>query len=268
MNHLASLSHQCSYIIVCAEKHEDGSPHLHACLKFRKKVDIRKERYFDVNGYHPNIQTTKNINASINYCKKDHDFIEEGNVNEKNNPELPTYIEGMSKIDWLTECFTLKVPYGYADAFWKAHTTSDFCTLETFDISNAQYIHDVRLCLMHEVPVGLRSLVIVGPSGCGKTTWAKLRCAKPALMVTHMDDLKNFKIGFHNSIIFDDMSFRHLDPVLQIPIVDRFDNRSLHCRYAVAQIPKGIQKLFTCNVEPFHLELPQITRRVNLINLY
>ena len=97
MNHLASLSHQCSYIIVCAEKHEDGSPHLHACLKFRKKVDIRKERYFDVNGYHPNIQTTKNINASINYCKKDHDFIEEGNVNEKNNPELPTYIEGMSK---------------------------------------------------------------------------------------------------------------------------------------------------------------------------
>ena len=41
---------------------------------------------------------------------------------------------------------------------------------------------------MNEVPVGLRSLVIVGPSGCGKTTWAKLRCAKPALMVTHMDD--------------------------------------------------------------------------------
>lgn len=174
----------------------------------------------------------------------------------------------MNKLDWLHQCFLNKVPFGYAEAMWKEHNFNDFCTLDAFDHSNAQYITDVRLCIMAEVPIGLRSIVIVGPSGCGKTTWAKLRCSKPALICTHMDDLKNFKIGYHTSIIFDDMSFTHLDPVLQIPICDRYDNRSLHCRYNVAQIPKGIQKIFTCNVHPFKMDLPQIARRCNLINLY
>lgn len=174
----------------------------------------------------------------------------------------------MNKLDWLHQCFLNKVPFGYAEAMWKEHNFNDFCTLDAFDHSNAQYITDVRLCIMAEVPVGLRSIVIVGPSGCGKTTWAKLRCSKPVLICTHMDDLKNFKIGYHTSIIFDDMTFTHLDPVLQIPICDRYDNRSLHCRYSVAQIPKGVEKIFTCNVNPFTMELPQIARRCNLINLY
>ena len=92
----------------------------------------------------------------------------------------------MNKLDWLHQCFLNKVPFGYAEAMWKEHNFNDFCTLDAFDHSNAQYITDVRLCLMAEVPVGLRSIVIVGPSGCGKTTWAKLRCSKPALICTPM----------------------------------------------------------------------------------
>lgn len=64
------------------------------------------------------------------------------------------------------------------------------------------------------------------------------------------------------------MTFKHLDPVLQIPIVDRYDNRSVHCRYSCALIPAGIQKIFTCNTIPFNTEVPQIARRVTLINLF
>lgn len=168
----------------------------------------------------------------------------------------------------MVQCCNAKIPYGYADALWKLYNHKDFCTLDAFDHSNAQFITDIRLSITVSFEVGLRSLVLVGPSGCGKTTWAKLRSKKPALIVTHMDDLKNFIIGKHQSIIFDDMSFKHLDPILQIPIVDRFDNRSLHCRYTVAQIPKGIEKIFTCNVDPFHIDQPQIARRILLINLF
>jgi len=40
---------------------------MHAVLKFKKKVDFRNEAFFDISVFHPNIQTTKNINASINY---------------------------------------------------------------------------------------------------------------------------------------------------------------------------------------------------------
>lgn len=78
MNFLASLKHEAKYIIVCHEKHKDGTPHLHAVIIFKSKIDITRNDYFDVNGYHPNIQTTKKMQASIQYCKKDGDYIEEG----------------------------------------------------------------------------------------------------------------------------------------------------------------------------------------------
>jgi len=95
LEYLKSLKHPFNYAIICIESHEDGTPHLHCVLKFIKKVDIRKETYFDFNGYHPNIQTTKNINASINYIKKDGDYLEFGELEEHINAiaarTLPDY---------------------------------------------------------------------------------------------------------------------------------------------------------------------------------
>nr|UOF82679.1 rep protein [Cressdnaviricota sp.] len=174
----------------------------------------------------------------------------------------------MTFTSWLTECLALKVPYGYCLAMWTSLEKKNFTTLESFDHSNDSRIDNLLLKVMLPKLDHLKSYVIVGPSGCGKTTWAKIHCLKPALVVTHMDDLKDFKSGYHCSIVFDDMSFNHLDSVLQIPIVDRYDNRSIHCRYTVAQIPSGIQKIFTCNIIPFDMSLEQIRRRINLIDLF
>jgi hypothetical protein len=83
------LRHKYKYVIICIENHKDGTPHLHAVIKFDKKIDIKKETYFDFKGYHPNIQTTKNINASINYIKKDGNFLEDG-VLEMHTNAIPT----------------------------------------------------------------------------------------------------------------------------------------------------------------------------------
>lgn len=61
-------------IFACAiaqERHEDGSPHLHCLLVFNKKVDFSDARKFDVNGFHPNIQATRNQQASLMYLCKD-----------------------------------------------------------------------------------------------------------------------------------------------------------------------------------------------------
>lgn len=104
MSNLNTLKHSFYYSICCIEQHQDGTPHLHCVLKFNKKVDIRNQNYFDVAGYHPNIQTTKNINASINYIKKDGDFLESGSLDD---PEyipkrlLPEYEEVYSFLDSL-----------------------------------------------------------------------------------------------------------------------------------------------------------------------
>lgn len=46
---LEFLSSKCpgGYVIVCQEQHEDGSPHFHAVMQFRRKPDIRNSRFFD-----------------------------------------------------------------------------------------------------------------------------------------------------------------------------------------------------------------------------
>ena len=92
MNALNELKHKYSYTICCIEQHKDGTPHLHCVLKFIKKVDIRSECYFDINGYHPNIQTTKNINASINYIKKDGNYLESGSLEEHINSQCSNMV--------------------------------------------------------------------------------------------------------------------------------------------------------------------------------
>lgn len=107
-----------------------------------------------------------------------------------------------------------------------------------------------------------KSLVIQGPPGCGKTNWAKIHAKKPALFVSHLDRLKDFRIGIHKSIIFDDLDFQHLPRTSQIHLVDRENPRDIHIRYAVAHIPAGVQKIFTCNHEPF-IRDDAIRRRVD-----
>lgn len=65
-------------ILVSRELHEDGAPHLHVYLLYGKEFDCRNERFFDVDGFHPNIQSAKSLKAVQAYVKKDGDYIQEG----------------------------------------------------------------------------------------------------------------------------------------------------------------------------------------------
>lgn len=264
------MKNNISYLLICRELHKDGTPHIHALIVFTKKVDIKDQHYFDIQSYHPNIQTVKHLKKSINYIKKDGNFIEEGDIleHEARSRELPPFDKSMSRLQWFTICFEHKLPYQYALEFWNLNTTSDINTITTVDKDTLKYVTSPLLKIMIPKNDHLKSYVIVGPSGCGKTTWAKYHCEKPCLWISHMDDLRKFRPGFHQSLVFDDMKFTHLDPVLQIPILDRYDQRSLHLRYTTASIPAGIPKYFTCNEIPFSNTLPQISRRMTLINLY
>ena len=64
--------------IVAEEKHEDGSPHLHCFLKLTRKFywNAKKEpAFWDVDGYHPHVETARCWKAVEAYCKKDGDYI-------------------------------------------------------------------------------------------------------------------------------------------------------------------------------------------------
>lgn len=66
--------------VIAEEKHEDGSPHVHAYVRYSKKKDVRKPDYFDIGEYHGNYQTAKSSIAVARYCKKDGNYIEIGDI--------------------------------------------------------------------------------------------------------------------------------------------------------------------------------------------
>lgn len=65
-------------IIVSRELHANGEPHLHCYLYYGTRFDCRNQAFFDIDGYHPNVQSAKSLKAVQAYIKKDGDFVQEG----------------------------------------------------------------------------------------------------------------------------------------------------------------------------------------------
>lgn len=79
--------------IVASEVHQDGTPHLHAFLKYTRKVDFKVDKW-DLGTHHGNYQVAKSWRAVERYCKKDGDYISSIDLHSaqakkaKNNKEL------------------------------------------------------------------------------------------------------------------------------------------------------------------------------------
>lgn len=69
--------------VICEEKHEDGTPHLHAFLKLDRRVKFKSDR-FDIQDldktYHGNYQKAKCWRAVQDYVKKDGNYISNLNL--------------------------------------------------------------------------------------------------------------------------------------------------------------------------------------------
>lgn len=275
------LIKQCSikHLVVCREQHEDGSLHLHAAVWYTKVMHCN-ERFFDfmwnkedgtdeerARVFHPNIQVPKKWPAVVQYCKKGEDFLEvdvnlDGFKVESNEEVGEMSIQEKcfsfdKEEDWFEHCAIEKISFQYAQYFWN-RLHGDLCT-----ILDDEHEGDVCSALdSFSLPGNPRfSLVLRGPSGCGKTTWAKRNAPKPCLFVSHVDQLKLFRQGYHKSIVFDDVSFCHTPRTNQIALVDCDNTRAIHCRHAVATIPAGIIKIFTCNEWPVDKQDEAISRR-------
>lgn len=66
--------------VICQEKHKDGDSHLHAFVKYAKKVEWKADRW-DIGNHHGNYQVAKSWKAVIDYVKKDGDYISNIDVN-------------------------------------------------------------------------------------------------------------------------------------------------------------------------------------------
>jgi len=250
------------YLCVARELHESGEPHLHACVEFKahQRHDVR---WLDFEGKHPNKQDPRNWNACKTYVKKGGDFTETHFDIDDFKPKLLEKVNDFtSQEDWFQWCCENKIQFQFANWFWN-RAKGDLSTIVTSE-------HDGKMCnALQEFafnPDLHRTLVIRGRSGCGKTTWAKRSMPKPCLFVSHIDQLKGFKPGYHVSIIFDDVDFNHFPRTSQIHLVDFDNTRAIHCRHNIAVIPAGIYKCFTCNNWPLS-EDPAVMRRIRRFNI-
>lgn len=89
LEELTNIRPYANYCI-CQERHEDGNLHLHALLRYDSPVNTRNERYFDVRGHHPNVQSARDIKAVLKYIRKDGNY-------EENWPTKRNYGEILSE---------------------------------------------------------------------------------------------------------------------------------------------------------------------------
>jgi len=264
------------HIIVASENHQDGGEHIHVYLESETRPNIRDHRYFDFQNYHPNIQGCRNPDLVQKYVRKDDNYIEFLDPENREKTGKTDYMDVCttynSQSEWMQYCVNRNLPFQYAKYFWDASHKTDSTTL--YDETIEGTINNPVLVLrgVTKSPNSpSRTTVIIGPTGCGKTTWAKRRAPKPCLFITHLDQLKEFNELEHKAIIFDDMSFTHIPLQGQIHLVDQSNPNAIHRRYGTTLIPPNTDKYITCNEIPFLCENgeihPAIKRRITYINL-
>lgn len=263
-----------SYCCFVKESHASGEPHLHGLAVYSSGFRTSSQSEFDIGEFHPNIQAVKNLNAWQKYLCKENKPVEWG--------EMPaTLIQLDTKqLDQENILFAAKsMPKLEFLCFMSANKRVNGCQI--WDLANP----DLSKTIMEDTPnegiiePSLKesltkyeldpkySLLVIGEPGVGKTTWCKSIAPKPCLFVNHSDDLKDFQEGFHKSILFDDVSFNHMPIQAQISLVDIENSRSIHCRYRVAHIPKGIVKIFASNSFPVDIDNGAIRRRIKIIKI-
>jgi len=84
-------------IRVGRELHEDGEPHLHAVFHLRAAFSTRNERCFDIEGFHPNIQSTRSLPKSYAYAGKEADFTDWGAIPAEEESKWERVINAPSK---------------------------------------------------------------------------------------------------------------------------------------------------------------------------
>jgi len=255
--------------IIGMEHHEDGNLHWHVTIEYESKRDIRNERFFDIDGEHPNIKTWDRkttyeqwLYNHWKYCKKEDPtpFIlgEEPMDNRKRKRE-ETFLEAME----LARKESVRASMNFLEDRCPYDVCTKYAQIEGAMQAirrgfNRVEVPAMALCdfvNLPKIPDDWHTLYVHGRTGLGKTEWA---CAllPEATVVRHSDQLRS--CDFSKGIIFDDFSVAHWPPTAAIHLLDWNKSSGINVKHSHVEIPPFTRKIVTFNLE-FDQWLPEKT---------
>lgn len=70
----------CDSARIGQEEHANGDLHLHAYLHSDEGFRTRDERYFDICGFHPNVQPCRKVSSVLDYVSKTGNYVDYGTL--------------------------------------------------------------------------------------------------------------------------------------------------------------------------------------------
>lgn len=262
--HIRSIA-AVDWLRVCTERHADGEPHLHAVGRFSKRFQTRNERIFDCQGRHPKIEPVRSVGRALAYVSKDGNYTDYGLVPARQCKRDWAAIRdaaGGDEEEWLRVVFEEKIPQHVAKRLRELH--------ESVDVDLDSYDGRPVNSALETLPATWESMLVIGEPGIGKTGWAMKACPRPCLLVKHVDTLRCYRSGYHASILFDDIEFKHMPRATQLQLCDFENQCQVHVRYGVAVIPAHVPRLFLCNpgCEPFIEDAAIQGRRLRVFRIW
>lgn len=224
-----------------------GRKHLQGFIRLKNARNLSQMKKF-LTFPQVHLESTKGSDEqNRTYCMKDGDFWEQGTMSSQGKrSDLEDYhqavLDGMSEYE-LREKFV---------SIWTRYPNLSKRIRSTVLIASSPNFSKEEFQWRFEYPDG-SSLILWGEPGIGKTEFAKSLLGENFLLVSHIDQLSDFKPDFHSGIIFDDMSFLHHPRESQIHLLDQDNDRAIHIRYGIGFIPKNTRKVFTTNVTNGHI---------------
>lgn len=262
-NHTAADEQWChniaddvNRITVSEEVGENGTPHLQGMITFKtaKRLSALKKLHATAHW------SSERVADSALYCLKNNsrNIINQKNSNQGERTDLQKACDSVAAGASIREMYlqhpTVMVRYSKGIKELHAQLNPRLSKAE-FSLSQFPWT---------PITDWSRSVILYGPPNIGKTAFAKAHFEN-FLLVSHLEQLKGFIPDVHDGIIFDDMSFKHLDRNQQIFITDIDEDRAIECRYEPAFVPAKTRKIFTTNVlDIFNLDDEAINRRVTV----
>jgi len=214
--------------------------HTHVMVGYRKNLDLRGPRTFDLLEQHPNIkevETLAHCVRTFEYHQKDPVLIEQSEA----RPQMP--LQNMMAVvaaSNLVEAANLMniEPKTIGDLVHLRNQTKTRQLLPSLD---------EKCHFSYSLDSPWRVLWMTGPTGIGKTQWAIAQFECP-LLVRHMDTLKEYIPTLHDGLIFDDLAFAHWPREACIHLVDWDCPSSINVKHSAVTIPARTRRIFLSNL--------------------